>query len=367
MKEIIEYLLAILIILSFIPLYNMLSTTYYTPRVEPGVETASYAFEEALKYVLLYGFSIGNYTQEVTEVSSILNSTLENYLGPYLLEKYGFYARVHTPIEEIRVIPYSTATILSVYNLTTYVLLINKSGREMEVVNATYVGQAETGKFTYVIYLYQANIKDPGCIIVVQESRNNRFIAYWMSPQVWVGQPLNINGLTVFAGDYTLNSTLIPGLGPAYNASIFYYSGPGFGQYLTSRYNITEWIVFDGGGNVLNRTYNITTISYLGLVNPWNQTHNVYRIVNFRLDQKRVWNRSGDFGIGNYSYVNNLTQPIYNLVLVSLFDTNRGILTPIYRNEWKFGESPPTNADTRYSSIRIGMFDYLIEIKVWRK
>lgn len=366
MKEIIEYLLAILIILSFIPLYNMLSTTYYTPRVEPGVETASYAFEEALKYVLLYSFSIGNYTQEVTEVGRVLNSTLENYLGPYLLQRFGFYARVHTPIENILVTPYSFAEIRSTYNLTTYALLVHKNGREMEVVEAAFSRQLDTGEFIFVVHLYQARIKDPGCIIVVQESRNNRFIAYWVSPGLTIAQPLNIDGLALHVENNTLRPIDLSNVGAAYNASIYYYSGPGFAQYTTSTYNITEWIEFARGGTILRRPYNITTITYLGLVSPGQSS--IVKIVNYRLDVKREFVRgSGDSEKGNYSYITHLTQPIYNLVLVALLDASQSVVAPIYRNEWRFGEQPPVNADTRYSSIRIGMFDYLIEIKVWRK
>lgn len=369
MKEIIEYLLAILIILSFIPLYNMLSTTYYVPRIATGLETISYSFEEALKYVLLYGFSIGNYTQGVTEVSETLNSTLTSYLNPFIQGGYGVYAKIYTPIQEINVTPYSSISVASIYNLSTTILLIDKNGRNALVVPSIYDGPTPDGLHRFKVALYNLTIKDPGVVIVVQESKNNRFIATRVAPGMVTGDPINIDGLTVITPGNNLTPVTVPGInGTLHNATIYYYTPPSFGQYLTSTYNVTEWIVFSAGGTIISRPYNITTISYYGSSINWNTTHVAYKILNVRVDVKREYIRGqGDFIRGNYTYVNRLTTPLYNLLLVSLFDNTRSVFIPIYPNEWVFGETPPPQATTRYSNIRIGMFDYLIEIKVWRK
>jgi len=369
MKEIIEYLLAILIILSFIPLYNMLSTTYYVPRIETGVETVSYSFEEALKYVLLYGFSIGNYTQEVTEVNQALNSTLTSYLSPFIQQGYGVYAKIYTPIQEINVTPYSSVTVSSIYNLSTTILLVDKNGVNTLVAPLVYDGQTPEGLYRFKISLYNLTVKNPGVVIVVQESRNNRFIATWIAPEMVKGQPINIDGLTVVTPINNLTHVNVPGVnGTLYNATILYYTPPTFGQYTTSTYNITEWIAFSARGTILSRSYNISTISYYGAPILWNTTHVAYKILSVRVDVKREYIRGqGDFIHGNYTYMNILTSPLYNLLLVSLFDNNGSVFIPIYPNEWVFGETPPPQATMRYSNIRIGMFDYLIEIRVWKK
>lgn len=369
MKEIVEYLLAILIILSFIPLYNMLSTTYYVPRIEMGAESVSYSFEEALKYVLLYGFSVGNYTQGITEVSSALNSTLASYLSPFTQAGYGVYARVYTPIQYINVTPNSSVNILSIYNLTTIALLVDKNGRNALVANPVYDGVTHEGLYKFKLMLFNLTVKDPGVVIVVQEHRNSRFIATWIAPGMISGQPLNIDGLTVVTPTVNLSPVTVPGFSETiYNASIFYYTPPSFGQYTSSTYNITEWIVFGSGGTVLRRPYNITTIAYYAFKRGWNATHTAYKLINIRTDVKREYVRGqGDFIRGSYIYSSSLTPPLYNLILVSIYDNKTSLFIPVYPNEWVFGDAPPLSATTRYSTIRIGMFDYLIEIRVWKR
>jgi hypothetical protein len=369
LKEVVEYLLAILIILSFIPLYNMLSTTYYVPRVEMGAESVSYSFEEALKYVLLYGFSVGNYTQGIAEVGNALNSTLASYLSPFAQAGYGVYARVHTPIQYINVTPYSSVNILSIYNLTTIALLVDKSGRNALVASPVFDGVTPEGLYKFKLMLFNLTVKDPGVVIVVQEHRNSRFIATWIAPGMVSGQPLNIDGLTVVAPTVNLSPVTVPGFSETiHNASIFYYTPPRFGQYASSTYNITEWIEFGSGGTVLRRFYNITTIAYYASRRGWNATHTAYKLLNIRVDVRREYDRGrGDFIRGSYVYSSSLTPPLYNLVLVSIYDNKTSLFFPVYPNEWVFGDTPPLSANTRYSTMRIGMFDYLIEIRVWKR
>jgi len=369
LKEIVEYLLAILIILSFIPLYNMLSTTYYVPKIEMGVESLSYSFEEALKFILLYGFEIGNYTQGITEISNALNSTLTSYLSPFIQAGYAVYARVYTPIQSINVTPYSSVDILSIYNLTTIALLVDKNGRNALVVNPVYDGITSDGLYKFKLMLFNLTVKDPGAVIVVQDFRNNRFIATWIAPDIVNGQPLNIDGLTVVTPNLNLSPTTVPGINETlHNTSIFYYTPPSFGQYAISTYNITEWIEFTRGGVILRRPYNITRIAYYAAKREWNATHTAYKILNIRVDVKREYVRGrGDFIRETYTYSSSLTSPLYNLVLVSIYDNNTSMFIPVYPNEWVFGDTPPPSATTRYSTVRIGMFDYLIEIKVWKR
>jgi hypothetical protein len=369
LKEIVEYLLAIIIIISFIPLYNMLSTTYYVPRIEMGIESVSYSFEETLKYVLLHGFSVGNYTQGITEVGKALNSTLASYLSPFTQAEYGVHARVYTPIQYINVSPNWSVNILSIYNLTTIALLVDKNGRDATVANPAYDGVTPEGLYKFKLMLSNLTVRDPGVVIVVQEHRNSRFIATWIAPGMFSGQPLNIDGLTVVTPAVNLSPVTVPGFsGTIYSASIFYYTPPSFGQYTSSTYNITEWIVFARGGTILRRTYNITTIAYYASKRGWNATHTAYKLLNIRVDVKREYVRGwGDFIRGSYIYSTSLTPPLYNLMLVSIYDNKTSLFIPVYPNEWVFGDTPPLSATTRYSTVRIGMFDYLIEIRVWRR
>jgi hypothetical protein len=369
LKEIVEYLLAILIILSFIPLYNMLSTTYYVPRIEVGVEFISYSFEEALKYVLLNGFNVGNYTQGIVEVGNALNSALTSYLSPYVQAGYGVYAKVYTPIQHINVTPYLSVNILSIYNLTTTALLVDKNGRNALVANPVYDGTTSEGLYRFKLMLFNLTVKDPGVVVVVQEHRNSRFIATWIAPGMISGQPLNIDGLTVVTPTVDLSPITVPGFSETiHSASIFYYTPPSFGHYTSSTYNITEWIVFGWGGTILRRFYNITTIAYYASRRGWNATHTAYKLLNVRTDVKREYVRGwGDFIRGIYTYSSNLTLPLYNLILVSIYDDRTSLFIPIYPNEWVFGDAPPLSANTRYSTVRVGMFDYLIEIRVWKR
>jgi len=368
LKEIVEYLLAILIIFSFIPLYNMLSTTYYLPRIEMGAESISYSFEEALKYVLLYGFSVGNYSQGIIEVGNALNSTLASYLSPFAQAGYGVYARVYTPIQYINVTPNSSVNILSIYNLTTIALLVDKNGRNALVANPMYDGVTPEGLYKFELMLFNLTVKDPGVVIVVQEHRNSRFIATWTAPGMINGQPLNIEGLTVVTPTVNLSPVTIPGLNETiHSASIFYYTPPSFDQYTSSTYNITELIV-SNSSTVSSRLYNITTIAYYASKRAWNATHTAYKLLNIRTDVKREYvGGQGDFIRGSYIYSSSLTPPLYNLVLISIYDNKTSLFIPIYSNEWVFGDTPPSSATTRYSTVRIGMFDYLIEIRVWRR
>lgn len=371
MKEIVEYLLAGLIMLSFIPFFTFFVVPYYqaAARVELG-DLSVVALEKA-KEVFTILYNQGNLTYAGTGEIDVIGEVAGR------LE----FARIRDFNMRIELIPIVEAVELNATHLVVYArekgsvaaIIFDKYGAYRTASSSQPLLNESSMLYIYVFrpsdfgLTHFVNIKLAAAVL---ETRAARGFNYWVNGTI-EGYPMG----KVEGGAEKL--LIKPRYTPAgsINASIFYYysslSRGSFSLYSSSKYEIYVGIIF-------------YTSSFTAHMNDYYVYYNATRradgLLELRLNQL-VYNytRQG-YGCGpNYTncilsdssktLIRSSSSPIdyrlYNGVLLFLTNGTANLIIPLYPGRLAFGPEPPVSVSRSSSYIRLGMFDYYLVVEVW--
>ncbi len=380
MKEIIEYLLAALVIISIIPIYNFIMTSYYSPPPKNVEPLTLYTYSQTFNSILYNLNEKGNLTPEVIDITSIFN----NALGRNTVINYGYNLSIIS--HGIKQIKLETNKIVITCrdkgNLSVLIIDSDLSSEEFYVGMPTY---EVNGTYFYLIDIDTSNVI---AVAAILETGIVRYYDEWISDDVYRMYVINTNNKVtlLIPADYPLPSLYDYHGYDVVDTYIFYYTQLHYFKYryLWYRYvkDATYYVSYDepyykvlivneSEINYLSTYYSTREINgklyYLFFPQVFHyeeQYHEEYRRVG------DTWRRVTRYLVSSYFDVKQIGFPIYNSVFIILKDTNNRIyIASIYHHRIDLGEKPPVNWPTRTISyfIRIGMVDYLVTITVWRR
>ncbi|MGC8954077.1 MAG: hypothetical protein ACP5N5_05110 [Desulfurococcus sp.] len=367
MKEIIEYMLAVLIILSIVPFYNMVVTQFYTPEKSIGYSEVSDLFVSIINQVFIDMYNYGNISIELTDIKASLENIIKKYAGS-IYDDYYFYARIYTPLN-ITVDPGSSRVIISSpYNMSMLLLLVSLNGTVSYNAMPTATG-AGGNVFNYIFDYSKLPVKSFSAIIAVSGYGSTWFIGHWLNTTVEKGYAISDTNrnLAVIARDIGLKATKFYNF-TGYNTTLYYFTGKAIMNYTSSWTNISwQFVQY----NYIR--YNITETMYMSRINGrYNETlymYNVY-LVKGRNYTIYYYNNGTTKPVESTYEYSSISNPVYNMVLVSIYDGAKTISVPIYSNVYEVSNTvnPPPQGGSKISSyIRIGMFTYMVDLWSWRR
>jgi len=153
LKEIIEYILAALIIISIIPVITYVESTVYAPRPRPVEPIVLQVFSNKVIDSIISIFETGNL---IYYQPSIFNKIIEQQLSQYSRE-YGYNVLVEPYAIKIRQIG-SVVTVSSIYNGTMTILYVPENPSSISpIINFT----VRNPKYDSVTGTYIYNFKNP--------------------------------------------------------------------------------------------------------------------------------------------------------------------------------------------------------------
>jgi len=364
LKEVIEYILAVVIVLSIIPFYNIVATQFYTPSKPSGFAESTDILVSAVKQTFIDAYNRGNISVELPDVVDSLRRSIERYAAP-ILGDYYYYVRIYSPINVTVDTVKRQVAVSSPYNLTTYLLLVSWNGQESISVKLTNPKQGEAG-FIYEYNYSSLRFKNFSTIVAVSGYGNTWFIGYWLNTSSTMGYIISDPSRNLaIAASRKLNDISFYGF-TGCNTSIYYFTTQELKNYTSSRTNIA-WH-FEGS----NYYYNITETRYLsrieGLYNATLPKYTVYLVKGWEFHSVISGRDSLQERSYNYS---SIAYPVYNMVLATIYDnSSNSIYAPAYRGEYVVTNAPvkPPNDATKASfTITIGMFTYQGELYIWRR
>ncbi len=326
MKEIIEYILAALIIISIIPVITYVENTVYAPRprsVEPIVQVlfANKIFDEINKI-----FTAGNLT---LFQSNIFNTIIAQELSPY--NNYGYNITIRPYAIKIDSVGW-TINVTSMYNGTISLLVVS-TGLAVRTINTPrYTFLLQNGTYKYVF----ANPFSPTytmMVIAILDIGTAKFIDYKITQSSVNKLTLvNINGKVYLLAPTSLSTPLTSSPGQA----IVCYYDPATNNYYyygSINYNYIKSISYYRAPNYFFGTlYNSTTryteyskirydVSYAGVITLYGNTYNMFGLYSYT-------NQSTGYFHGNYYFTGTV---VTNTVSTS---TTTVINTITYTSRW---------------------------------
>lgn len=367
MKEIVEYVLAVLIVLSIVPFFNMVVTQFYTPEKSIGYSGVSDLLISIIKQAFTDMYNYGNISIELTDIKAGLENMIKKYAGS-MYDEYYFYARIYTPLN-ITVDSGSNRVIVSSpYNMSTLLLLVSLNSTVSYNVMPTAV-EAGGSVFNYIFNYSQLPVKSFSAIIAVSGYGSTWFIGYWLNITVEKGYVISDTNrnLAVIARDIGLNTTSFYGF-TGYNTTLYYFTGKAVMNYTSSWTNISWEFVQN---NYIK--YNITETRYMSYINSrYNGTlyvYNVYLVKGWSYYMYSYNNGRITLVDTGREYLG-INYPLYNIVLVSIYDGGKTVSVPVYSNVYEVSNTvnpPPQDVNRISSYIRIGMFTYIVDLWSWRR
>ncbi|MCI4462526.1 MAG: hypothetical protein JHC12_06225, partial [Thermogladius sp.] len=278
MREIIEYILAFIIIASIIPVYNIMVNIYYRPTVRYPQANVVEVYANAVAQALNKAFSRGNLTPEIPELYQGILSDIASLVGQTVFNMYGFNATVYSAITSVNVTGNNIA-VGTLYNGTLTLLLVYGDGSWSTMSKSqpdSY--DPATNLFTYSF----TTTTTPNAVVAVLESPTARFVNYWLRNSSSAAYLFTQSGNLRLVVDSGLLSTLKPFNHPnfsrVYNTTLFYYADKNFGNYNSTYYESLIWVVFNHeDGDVV--TLNQSSIGYYSSVSgSFNSTSLVLRV-----------------------------------------------------------------------------------------
>lgn len=362
MKEIIEYVLAVVIILSIIPFYNMVATQFYTPSKPSGFTESTDILVSAVKQAFIDAYNRGNISVELPDVVDSLRQLIEKYAAP-ILGDYYYYVRIYSPINMIVDTVNRQVVVSSPYNMTTYLLLVSWNGRESISVNLTAPTPGGAG-FTYRYNYSSLRFKNFSTIVAVSGYGNTWFIGYWLNTSSTMGYVISDPSMNLaIVASKKLNNISFYGF-TGCNTTLYYFTTQELKNYTSSWTNIT-WEFSSS-----YYYYNITETRYLsrieGLYNATLYKYTVYLVKGWEFHNVS----SGTDKIQEIEYnYSRIAYPVYNIVLATIYDNSSNLIyAPAYRGEYVATNAPvkpPNDAAEASFTITIGMFTYQGELYIW--
>ncbi|OYT37640.1 MAG: hypothetical protein B6U89_07025, partial [Desulfurococcales archaeon ex4484_58] len=368
MKEIIEYILAAVIILSIIPIYNYIVSVLYSPPELKVEETVVHAFTDQVVEVINEAGLYGNLTSPLVDLADLIKQKL-----PYYTSEYGFYVEmvssgiiniiVENSSVKIYTISQGNVTLLLVYdNGSTYTLYSTNPSLVLD--NGTYVyvlSKPDTGQLVYAA--------------AILDTRYYRYIDHYMGTAVPVHIG-NINNSLVLVIENTTLLYTLPDGEKGLPIDIISYSKNGFQIFnKTIKYGSLIGFSFVGFGwswrygpfIEYGVFYNSTSIEYYAIYNSSTVLNGVnysvlpiYLVYNYTIDQVRY--RYYLFsGILTTDLVSSeqyslskipINAPIYNLpIIVARAPNGTIIVGNWYPHKLAFGETIPEGIPVTKTTI----------------
>ncbi|MEZ0393803.1 MAG: hypothetical protein ABWK00_01975 [Desulfurococcaceae archaeon] len=373
MKELVEYVLAALVIISAIPIYNaIVSSLAGPPQGAGGVDPNVLAsVQEAVGRALAAAYVAGNLSPLLPWGIDYLRNLTYSLAGSSLPPGYGLYVSVYTPIVGAT-LNGSALTALAAENGTMRALLVYSDGSSS--ASSATGSPAPSGYYAFKFDV--ANASGLAAAVLVLESGAARYLYYYLPEGTGLCAPLSINGTM---------GLLCGSSAPAMNATLFYYSGgaPGYGNYSSLSYVALVNATLGGPTFVQSIYYNVSDVRYsaVGTGRPYNSTHSYYLVRMNRLDtmyanSSCTWsNALNDYicskrsRVGSYAYSFEIGYPVANLVLLYVNATGYRAVAPTYFAGLSYGDRAPPGAAAASSTfyVRLGSFDYLVRVTVWRR
>ncbi len=408
MKEIIEYIIAGIILLSIIPMYIGINTILYTPpreRVSPAVLAL---YTESINNVVYELISSNNLTPAIID----LNKYVIERVGSDVYRDYGYNVEIVSwGIINITV----SDNIVRVYtrdkgNLTILVVYSTLVHEYYTLDTPTYSNELKG------IYMYETTTTYSSIIAVVAilETGTAKYIDYYIaySSRVKPLYIMNINGKIYLLNDVS-NGNIVPSYYngyPVVTTYIYYYTPSkmnvyrylGYSHAIRATYYVCGYSWLEDCGAYLytiTRLYediNYYSILQSGTITIDDREYQVLQATNFRYEEKHdetwrrldiwgrycrcwefwfgwctdEWRKVSDTLVETNLYRYDIAAPLYNAVLFVLKDSigNIYIATPYY-HRISFGDTPPSNWPIHTISyiLRIGMIDYQVRVSVWRR
>jgi hypothetical protein len=379
LKEVIEYLLAALIIVSIIPIYDYIASQLYSPPELLVDYSYINLFTTQIIPILQNETIHGNLTSPFFNLKHYLESKIY-----YLSSEYLF--RIDIVSSGMQSINYDNETgnisIISLSNTNPVLLIIaNNNGYPKlysVVINTTPTTLANG------TYMYEFNVESIGIapqnviyILCVQDTGLYRYIdSYRVRGKIHVAKITENNGIIGVAVPHTqINDS-------AMNAIVVFYGSKTLYWYNNTIYNSTTKIT---GNSLIMVEHNISYILFLNKTltycntqyNIYNLTVNIFeRTISYHYKQGggrgRGRKSSGNIAteIGNTTIHDYVETPIYNLVLIVFMTRNGDIyIAEWYPHSFSIGNTIPRDIPVRKISLtaRLGMFDYTLTVYMWRR
>lgn len=378
MKELIEYVLAALIIVSFIPIFDVIVTDFSRTN-PPIIESSTLVYmSSGIRDVLTNISSQGNFTPQLVDIAEAISSRLN------ISRNIGYNVRIVSSgvskinVQDNNIQVYTTSPgklyVCIVYNDLSY------SNYQLYKPTTTLAN----GTFLYTITPPRTDIIAVSAIL---ETGVARYIGYWISDNIYEAHAYNVNNTVTIAIPDTVpqpNYYTVSGL-EAIDAILIYYTQGHFYNYSIASgsfiVNLT-WIQYYSyywGTGYYKQYFSRYIASYYDQTTIDGITYSLHKLQNY-VEKDTHYIRyeyySGnliiysDSIVGTESRFFNIQYPIYNLVFIFLRDADNNIYyTIIYPHELSIGEPIPSNwvtYKTTYTA-RIGMVNYDIIITVWRR
>jgi len=408
MKEVIEYILAFLVILSVLPIYNYVMTNLYTPPQLEVEESVLATFSDQVVNLLEEQAIYGNLTSPLIDLKTLIENKF-----PYITKDYMFNIKIVSAGIQKTIVKGNCLKVYTIYkgNVSAFVLYEDHTYYSASTTKPSQI--LDNGTYIYTVFLNKA-IKVVFAMIIL-DTGTYRFINYYHDQnikKVYIG---NYNGKFAIITDQNLAYYNLPGDKQGVDLIIISYSN--------GKFHIqSNKVVFGDIEDIYN--FNLTPVDKIPVVPPiidyiyefkyrvdYNNNHISYYAINdavlsvnginYKILNGVVLNyQSIDtieylyyirvrklFGIpissevidkstklinqtylrSDYSYI---YAPIYNLPLSILEDANGNKYIGIwYPRELTIGYTPPSSLPTRSVTLirRLGSVDYYITITLWRK
>ncbi len=382
-KEIIEYLLAALVIVSVIPIYNVIIMKYYAPPPKSIEPLTLYYYVESINNALYTLANQGNLTPEIISFNEVLNQYMGN-----LSRDYGYnveivsdgIVNISLSINSLKIITSDKG------NLSILIVYYNLSYETYTLSTPNY-----TVGHNYVYEITGLDASDIIAVAALLETGVARYYDDWVSDTIYRAYIININGEVnvLIPTNYPKPTTFDYQGYNVINVSIYYYSQQSYYRYnyLWYRYVKDAYYYVYGGTPREKILYvNESEVNYLaedmGTISMNSKDYYIFRPSIFHREQqyREVWyynRKTEEWKLGSrteylppYIEVHSLSFPIYNSVFIILLDTSGNIyVAKPYRHNISFGENIPSDwpvITTNYL-VRLGMVDYNIKVTVWRR
>ncbi|MEM0378979.1 MAG: hypothetical protein QXU53_06610 [Thermosphaera sp.] len=373
MKEIVEYLLAGLIVAMLFPMFEILVIPYL--RLEEKSVSADLAGLIAMhaSQIIEDLHSRGNLTKAFMMNEDFITLVQERI--PLIdLSRYGVIIKVTPLVPEVSVNE-TSIQVKSFINGSLHLLIIYFNGSASTLTLEPSRSRMESGYYVYIVEQGLGNIKS---VVAVVESTAARGGGYWING-TFDGYPLGVVENNERSLRLILNKGITGALG---NVSIYYFT-KGFSNHSYTRYTFNEIFILWTSGYTTNVSY--YHIIYVGKPVAGNSSYLKIELNTTRLRYNETYGGDNCNSTTNYTNCRLISQTLlgsnsssspvdwglYNAVLITVNDPKGLKAVPLYPpgpfTTSNSVATPPQTVKRASSHVRLGLFDYYIEVEVWER
>ncbi len=405
MKEVIEYIIAGLIIVSFLPLYTIINETLYTPPARTVKPVILALYTETINRVILDLAGSSNLTPGIIDIHSLIVDDV----GADVYRDYGYYFEMTSwGILNITV----NGNQVDVYtcdkgNLS---LLIVYSDLSSQVIVLENPSSYDVPKG---VYIYSTSLPRSDILVVtsVLETGITKYIDYYLSDTLVPVYIANINGRLYLLNDldnggvstsdyhgyqvvdvymyyYTHRNYSVYRLLEYNYATYAYYVNCGYSwlddcgsyyRYVERSYEeINYYGIYDGVISINGKNYEklgLSSFEYVARYKEYSRRLNIWG--GYCSCSDIYYGRCTDtWYVYSSSFISDslskydISAPLYNTVLVLVKDSNNRLYVATnYHHTISVGDIVPSNWPTVTITyiVRVGMIDYQVTLTVWRR